>query len=51
MAVAFAVIALAGFVVIQLKPADPLIIAGVLTAAATLLATIPPIIRALRGDR
>jgi hypothetical protein len=49
--VALAVIGLTGFVVARLSATTPVVIAAVLGAAAAVLATIPPIIKALRGGR
>lgn len=47
--VALAAIGLTGFVVVRLSATTPVVIAAVLTAFAAVLATVPPIIRALRG--
>jgi predicted tellurium resistance membrane protein TerC len=47
--VALAVMALTGFMVVQLSGTTPTVIAAVLTAFAAILAAVPPIIRALRG--
>ncbi|MFF4414379.1 hypothetical protein ACFYY8_17775 [Streptosporangium sp. NPDC001559] len=48
--VALAVMGIAGYVVALLAPVDPLVIAGIFTGMAVLLAAVPPIIRALRGQ-
>jgi hypothetical protein len=47
--VVLAVIGLTGFVVNRLSGTTPAVIAAVLMAVATVLATVPPIIKALRG--
>jgi hypothetical protein len=44
-----AVLGLTGFLVVHLSGGSPLVIAGVLTAFAAILAALPPIIKALRG--
>lgn len=49
--IALAVIALAGYAVTRLDTADPMVIAGMFTGVAALLAAVPPIIKALRGGR
>jgi hypothetical protein len=48
--VILAVVALAGYVVATLASTQPAVVVGVLTAIAAMLAAVPPIIRALRGD-
>jgi hypothetical protein len=48
-AIALAVIGLTAFVVVSLRATAPVITAAVLTAVAAVLATIPPIIKAIRG--
>jgi predicted tellurium resistance membrane protein TerC len=50
-AVALAVVGLTGFVVARLSATTPVVIAAVLGAVATVLAAVPPIIKALRGGR
>jgi hypothetical protein len=47
--IALAVIVLAGYVVTRLAVTQPGIAVGVLAALATVLAALPPIIKALRG--
>lgn len=47
--VVLAVVALAGYVVTRLASTQPGIAVGVLAALATVLAALPPIIKALRG--
>jgi hypothetical protein len=47
--VVLAVLGLTGFLVAQLSGVSPVVIAAVLTAFATVLAALPPIIKALRG--
>lgn len=49
--IALAVIALAGYVVALLGPAEPAVLAGMFAGLAGLLAAVPPIIKALRGNR
>lgn len=49
--VALAVIGLTGFVVARLGTITPAATAAALGAVATVLAAVPPIIRALRGGR
>lgn len=48
-AVVLAVVVLAGFVIVQLGPGEPEVIAGVLIALGVLLGAVPPIIKALKG--
>ena len=47
--VVLAVIAVAAYIVTRLAHAQPGIAVGVLAALATVLAALPPIIKALRG--
>lgn len=47
--IVLAVIGVAGVVVVKLSDSSPVVIAAVLTAFAAVLATLPPIIRALKG--
>ena len=49
--VVLAVVVLAGYVVTRLGPGQPAVAAGVLTAVAAMLAAVPAIIKALRGDK
>jgi hypothetical protein len=48
--VALAVTGLTGFMVVRLSGTTPAVIAAALTAFAPVLATVPPIIKALRGQ-
>lgn len=48
--VVLAIVALAAYVVTRLSPGQPAVAAGVLTAVAAMLAAVPAIIKALRGD-
>jgi len=49
--VVLAIVALAAYVVTRLSSGQPAVAAGVLTAVAAMLAAVPAIIKALRGDR
>lgn len=49
MVVALSVIGLTGLTVVVLSTSSPVVMAAVLTALAAVLATVPPIIKALKS--